>query len=293
MDLVSTIIPAYNAERYLAEAVDSALAQTHPNCEVIVVDDGSTDATAEILAGYGDRIRVVRQKNAGTAAACDAGAAAARGGWIAFLDADDVWLPEKIELQLARCAGFGISHTDSWCFGETLEREVLRSSFEPPYQGRVLHQLLVRNFITKSSVMVRKDVLEEAGGFGNKYLTVEDWPLWLRICARHELGYVDRPLVRYRVHPHSKSMAARRTTANHVRIIEDAFAPGGVGEAMPELRRHSLASSYRVNSHYAAGTGDWAFAAECSAKSLIHEPASMEGWKGLVKALLIPLGRKY
>ncbi|HEY2324319.1 MAG TPA: glycosyltransferase family A protein, partial [Thermoanaerobaculia bacterium] len=102
MKSVSVVIPSYNYARYLGEAIDSALAQTLPPLEVIVVDDGSTDETSEVLATYADRIRVLRQKNSGVAVARNSGIAAAHGEYVAFLDADDIWLPRKLELQMAR-----------------------------------------------------------------------------------------------------------------------------------------------------------------------------------------------
>jgi glycosyltransferase involved in cell wall biosynthesis len=293
MDKVTVVIPAYNAAPYIGATIESVLAQTYEDLEVIVVDDGSTDETPSILARYGERIRVIHQSNQGSSAACNAGVAAAQGKWIAFVDADDLWLPQKTQTQIEQCAGYVISHTDSWCFGESLVADVLRSSFEPLYRGQVLPKLLVVNFITKSSVLMLKDVYIAAGGFGNRYPAVEDWPLWLRVCADHELGLVEQPLVRYRVHSQSKSMAARKTAADHIRIIADAFSSGGVGARMPELRRSALASSYGVNSHYAAQSGDWAFAVRCALRSLAYRPANREVIKTLVKALLMPLGRPY
>ena len=101
---VSVVVPAYNYARYLPKAIDSALGQTHPPLEVIVVDDGSTDDTPRVLAAYADRIRVIRQANQGAGAARNAGIAAARGEYVAFLDSDDLWHPRKLELQLARFA---------------------------------------------------------------------------------------------------------------------------------------------------------------------------------------------
>src|SRR4051812_3217208 len=101
VNTVSVVIATYNHGRYLREAIDSALAQTHPPLEVIVVDDGSTDDTAEILQTYGGRIRAMRQANAGVAAARNAGLAAASGRYVGFLDSDDVWAPDKLARQLA------------------------------------------------------------------------------------------------------------------------------------------------------------------------------------------------
>ncbi|MBL8495637.1 MAG: glycosyltransferase [Rhodocyclaceae bacterium] len=293
MELVSIIVPAYNAETYLRETLDSALGQTYSNCEIIVVDDGSTDSTLAILAEYGEKIRVIRQQNRGSACARNAGVAAAHGEWIAFLDADDIWLPEKTAKQIASCGEFAISHTDSVCFGETLEHELLRSSFEPPYAGKVLKQLLVINFITNSTVMVRRDVFNRFGGFDETYVTCEDWALWLRICAENELGYLSDPVVRYRFHKKSKSTMSRRTLIARLRILDEAFAPGGVGEVHARMRSPALASAYQVTSHFAADAGDWRFALSCAANSLRYRPSDVRTWKNLLKAALIPLGVAY
>jgi len=102
ISLISCIVPVFNGERYLGEALDSILGQTHRPLEIIVADDGSTDRTATVAAGYGDQIRYLYQPNAGTASACNLGLGAARGGFIAFLAADDLWHPEKLMRQMVR-----------------------------------------------------------------------------------------------------------------------------------------------------------------------------------------------
>lgn len=293
MALVSIIIPAYNAAKYLRESVQSALAQTYREREIIIVDDGSTDGTSQILAEYGDAIRVVRQTNQGSAAACNAGVAIAQGEWVAFLDADDVWLPEKLARQIEHCGNTAISHTDSICFGDALPTEIRRSSFEPPYSGRVLKELLTRNFITKSTVLMRRQVFLDLGGFDRSYIAVEDWPFFLKVCAEYELGYLPEAVVRYRVHKKSKSMQGRKTLADHLRIINSAFGVQGVGKSFPELRKKALASSYQVNCHYSAESGDWPFAIYCALQALRYEPTATRTWKNLVKSALIPLGVQY
>jgi glycosyltransferase involved in cell wall biosynthesis len=293
MESVSIIIPAYNAAKYLRESVESALAQTYSEREIIIVDDGSTDGTSQILAEYGDAIRVIHQTNQGSAAACNTGVAVAQGEWVAFLDADDVWLPEKLAQQIEYCGNTAISHTDSICFGDALSSEVRRSSFEPPYTGKVLRELLIRNFITKSTVLMRRQVFQDFGGFDPSYIAVEDWPFFLKVCAEHELGYLPEAVVRYRVHKKSKSMQGRKTLADHLRIINSTFGVQGVGRSFPELRKKALASSYQVNCHYSAESGDWPFAIYCALQALRYEPTATRTWKNLVKSALIPLGVQY
>lgn len=292
-ELASIVIPAYNAEKYIRETIDSALAQTYKNKEIIVVDDGSTDRTPEILEEYGSKILVVRQSNKGSAGACNAGVAVASGVWVCFLDADDIWLPEKLSLQIKCCGKNVISHTDSVCFGDAVVGEIRRSSFEPPYSGRVLEELLVINFISKSTVMMRRDIFNQYGGFDESYVTCEDWPFWIRVCADHELGYLPEPVVRYRVHLKSKSMLSRRTLIARLRIINAAFTPGGAAQSLPHLRRKALASAYQVTCHYASESGDWPFALNCSLHALWYEPFSARAWKSLAKSALIPVGVKY
>lgn len=294
MESVSVVIPAYNAERFLGETLESVLSQTLPPDEIVVVDDGSTDSTSDLVRSFHDRrIRLIVQPNAGTAVACNRGVSAATGRWIAFVDADDVWMPEKLEFQLGACTGYAISHTDSYFIGEGVDQSLRRSDFEPGYSGDVLDRLLVRNFITKSSVVMLRSAFNAAGGFPSKYPAVEDWPLWIAVCAVHPLGYVPAPLLRYRVHRQSKSMAVRRALADHVRIIDDAFSVGGPGYTRRHLRRKALAESFGVNAHFAAQAGDPSFAAYCALRALAANPARQDHWRVLAKAALAPLGVRY
>ena len=293
MATVSIIIPAYNAAKYLRETLDSALNQTYRDTEVVVVDDGSTDETPGILEAYGDRIRVLRQENQGRAAACNAGVGVAQGEWVAFLDADDIWLPAKLERQVDECSQFAISHTNAYFFGEQFSEDVLKTSMIPKVGGWVLERLLLQNFVTCSSVMLSREVYRHYGGFDPSFYYIEDWPLWLRICAEHQLGYVATPLVRYRVHATSKSMKVRQTMSDLLRIVDEAFGPGGVAHGRVALRRLALGNCYRGNGECAGTVGDWAFSMRCAIRSLQYQPFVGRTWKVLVKAGLIPLGVKY
>jgi teichuronic acid biosynthesis glycosyltransferase TuaG len=255
MSRVSIIIPAYNAAAFVAAAIDSALAQTHPDVEVIVIDDSSTDDTAEVIAGYGSRIRSHRQPNGGVACARNTGARLATGEWVSFLDADDVWVPTKVAAQLA-AGDAPWSYTNRYNFGE-------RGGF-PEYQsdhtlmtgGDVFEALLRRgNFITVSSVMMRKAVFDRMGGFYSQQGGCEDWDLWLRTSEHHPVSYVAEPLVGYRFTPlsmsrnHRAMMEARRSVVARALELPRGRALGW------RLRRQIWAETFLANAWDAGRAG--------------------------------------
>lgn len=218
--LVSVIVPAYNAQRYVAQAVESALAQTHANLEVIVIDDGSRDATAAIverLAAANTRIRLVRQPNAGVAAARNAAIALARGELVAPLDADDVWLPHKLERQVARLreAGpdFGVVY--GWSAAIDAEGRLLEEGYTySDREGDVLWALIASNFIGNASVpLVRRDDLRAVGGYDARLRDrraggCEDWDIYLRLAERTRFAVVRDFVIGYRQTPESMSSDA-------------------------------------------------------------------------------------
>jgi glycosyltransferase involved in cell wall biosynthesis len=200
---ISVIIPTYNYGRFIREAIDSVLAQTYPVAEIIVVDDGSTDDTLEILAGFGNRIVTVLRSNAGVSAARNAGMAVARGEYLAFLDSDDVWLPEKIEKQIVRFEAdpeLGLVH----CGAELIDAAGKTLSVElTGLEGWVARQLIALGHglvAPGSSMMVPRSVAEEIGGFDSRLLACEDGDFCYRIALRYRLGFVPELLVRYRQH---------------------------------------------------------------------------------------------
>jgi glycosyltransferase involved in cell wall biosynthesis len=172
---VSVIIPAYNAGRYVAHAIASCLAQTVPPLEIIVVDDGSSDDTAEVVERFGPPVRVIRKPNGGPASARNRGVAEAKGEWIALLDADDWWLPTKLERQMAFITPAEIGLIQ--CLPDH------REDRPPPFLS--FDSLWDRNWIAVSSVMMRRATFAAIGGFdeAEKLISVEDYNLWLRIAA--------------------------------------------------------------------------------------------------------------
>jgi glycosyltransferase involved in cell wall biosynthesis len=207
--LASVIIPAYNAERFLRQAVESALAQTYPNVEVIVIDDGSKDGTRQLadeLAKGDSRLRVITQQNAGVGAARNRGIAEARGEFIAPLDADDFWYPEKLTRQIGELETRGERWGMAYCWSRSVDEEGKISDSLPhwPVEGDVFQALLYRNIIGNASVpLFRTSALREVGGFRTRAEQAgaqgcEDWDLTLRVAAKYLAVGVPEYLVAYR-----------------------------------------------------------------------------------------------
>ncbi len=201
---VSVIVPVYNRPVFVRQAVDSALLQDCPGgFEVVVVDDGSTDETPKVLAGYGDRIRVVRQRNGGVARARNAGFAAAKGEFFALLDSDDVWLPGKLAAQVALLdanSEAAFAHSDVEEFFEDGGPQKAWKRRPEIASGDALRALLRRNFVHTMTVMLRRRAVEEVGDFDPRFPPCEDWDLWLRIAEHRPIVGDARAWVRTRVH---------------------------------------------------------------------------------------------
>jgi glycosyltransferase involved in cell wall biosynthesis len=193
--VISAIVPTFDRAPRLARALDSILAQTRPADELIVVDDGSTDGTRELIAERFPAVRYLRQENQGVSAARNLGIAAALGDWIALLDSDDEWRPEKLERQLLALAGSGakICHTDEiWIRGG---RRVNPGRRYARRSGRIFRDCLPLCAISPSSVLIHRTVFAAAGTFDEQLPACEDYDLWLRICSCFPVLLVDEPLV--------------------------------------------------------------------------------------------------
>jgi glycosyltransferase involved in cell wall biosynthesis len=205
-ELVSVIIPAFNAEKTIARAVDSVLAQTYSPVEVIVVDDGSTDGTRGICESYGDKITYIHQANKGVSAARNKGIQTASGEYIGFLDADDRYLPEKLEHQLplfskypesgiVSCAhlslfeGRKIRHPRVKVKGIDRECDGLASFFAEGARGN--------DIINTNTVVIKKSLLEQHGGFCEEWRYGEDLELWARLAGKHKCAFIDKVLCVY------------------------------------------------------------------------------------------------
>ncbi len=194
--LVSVIIPTHNRWPMLGEAVDSVLAQTADDCQLIVVDDGSTDETACRLRDYGARLTVLTQSRRGVAAARNHGASRASGGYLAFLDSDDLWHPHKLERQLSfmeRHPEVEICQTDEIWIRNGV-RVNPRNKHRKP-SGDIFRASLDLCLVTPSAVMMRRDLFERVGGFDESLPVCEDYDLWLRIAKDTEVPLIPEALI--------------------------------------------------------------------------------------------------
>jgi glycosyltransferase involved in cell wall biosynthesis len=225
--LVSVIIPCYNAARYVAEAVASALAQTYQPLEVILINDGSTDDTEEVLLPYVGKIRYFYQPNRGLSATRNRAIALARGELIAFLDADDVWLPEKLERQVDRLTQnprAGLVHAN---FLKLYADTGIRAPRKPPdiTDGRCYTRLVLGNILLVSSVVLRRECLDRVGVFDENIprRTCEDYDLWLRIARYFEFAYIPEALMLYRRHAGNMSNNTRAMLGDELYVVQKAL----------------------------------------------------------------------
>lgn len=228
--LVSVIVPAYQQRRWVVEALDSVFAQTYPHIEVIVVDDGSDDGTADLVRErYGEAVHVLRQTNQGPAAARNAGLALARGELVQFLDADDRLAPTKIASQvdaLARFPGYDVAYCDCTFFPDTPPRARRGMPAPPADDSSDLLAFLDGNFITAPhAALLRRAVLQAAGGFDPSLWGVEDYDLWLRLAARG-CRFLHTPgrLALYRSRPDSLSSDDVHQVNSTLRVLTKAVA---------------------------------------------------------------------
>ena len=210
---VSVVMPSYQKAAFVAGAIESVLAQTFTDLELIVIDS-STDETPQILERFGTRIRVVRDQPRGISAARNLGIRSSRGRYLAFLDADDTWMPSKLEKQVAlleRNAKTGLVCADVLFRDEAGPRPGRAFLDATPASGLIHPVIFSRSFIGTLTVVVRRACLEEVGLFDESISACEDHELWLRLSARWEIEYIDEPLAVYRYSAGQASADRERT----------------------------------------------------------------------------------
>lgn len=262
--LVSVVIATYNMARFLPLALRSALGQSYENVEVLVIDDGSQDDTQAAMAPFRSdhRVRYVFQQNGGQASAKNHGIREARGEYVAFLDADDMWVPDKLERQmpLFRSRRVGVVYS-RFSYIDEAGRDLRIEDYEL-FRGRVSGPLLIRNFIGFGTSLVRKECFDRLGSFDESIGMGIDYDLWLRFSTQYEFDYVDRPLLLYREWPGQMSRNWQVRYLNGIAIMKSflrnfpdavdkrtvneawAYTYTGFGYCMRESRRAEALALY-------------------------------------------------
>ncbi len=261
---VSVILPTYNRAPLLARAILSVLRQTYQDFELIVVDDGSTDATPDVLAAFDDeRLVYLRQaSNQGPAAARNIGLQHSRGQYIAFQDSDDEWRPEKLERQVpalsaAPCAVGVVYSRFQWVQGARTGLIPSPGLLRQTRREGDLRQVLARgNFITLQAAIVRRACFEKVGGFDERLWRLEDWELWLRIAAHYQFRYVDLPLVTVCFTPGSLSTSQEALLKDFELLLEKHGASSQVGEALRAQYLFARGDAACHSGDFSAGQAD-------------------------------------
>ena len=225
--LVSVVIPSYNRAQYIAETIESVLAQTYTNIEVIVIDDGSTDNTREAVAPYVPRVQYVWQENSERGASRNHGLRLAKGEFIAFLDSDDLWTPEKLEEDLRvfeENPNAGVLYSDLDLIDS--EGRQLKTLKRNGYTGNVTEQLLTDNFVSIGAHLIRRSFADQVGGFREEreLSGSEDWEFWVRLSCVTEFAYLPKATTKIRTHPAntmSDAGAMSRSMGNALKVVKE------------------------------------------------------------------------
>ncbi len=301
---VSVVIPCFNAARYIAAAIRSVLEQRWPDLEIIVVDDGSTDGSADLVGAEFPQITLLRQTNRGAAEARNLGIRHARGPWIAFLDADDIWLPGKLHAQaelLRQDPSARMVYT-AWqvWFGEdatpsAAETAALLAGANDPTRwsgptGWIYPQLLLECALWTSTVVAHRSVFDEIGVFDAGLPIGEDYDLWLRASRVTPILRVQRPCALYRMHPASITHAPPRENYRSI-VVSRALARWGYGHdragvMAPSRVRRALAQSWSEFAAANLSAGEFDRAGRGALMSLRADPTHAAAWKVLVKTAI-------
>ena len=288
---ISIVMPAYNAGDTIRASIQSVLDQTYQKFELIIIDDGSTDATADIVRDFCDAVRFVTQENGGPAVARNHGIELCQYDWVTFLDSDDLWQPHKLERQLQRAqeTTAAIVYTNVRNFGAG-DRVGEFRNLPPMPQGDVFVDLLRDNFVTLSTVMIRRDVLLDVGGFRPEMTGTEDWDLWLRLAEQgQEFAAISEPLVDYRWLDDSFSRNNDLMTTMRTRTVRQMLQTDR-GRRLSWAIRREIQANAAATSAWFTSEASPVLSARLYLRAITTSPWRFCHWKDLARQLLRTVG---
>ena len=219
---ISVVIPSYNRKEFLKRSIDSVINQTIKPFEIIVVDDGSTDGTESIIKGHYDFVKFIKQKNKGVSAARNVGIKVSIGEWICFLDSDDEWKKDKLEKQIIAVnsnPGYKFFHSNEIWIKNGLR--INQKKKHKKYGGDIFEKCLDMCRISPSSVMIDKTIFDEVGNFNEDLAVCEDYELWLRVCDKYRVFFIDEPLIiKYGGHQGQLSYSIESIENHRIKALE-------------------------------------------------------------------------
>lgn len=278
--LVSVIIPSFNHERYLKPCIESVRAQSNPELEIVIVDDGSCDNTVGIARSYKGAVTLIDQPNLGTQAARNTAINASSGKYVALLDSDDLWYSTKLEKQLAvmeNSPDVGLVYSLAHIFATDNAPNEHSPILGRPLSTGVpaLHQLLIRNPIPALTAVFRRSCIERSGPFDVGLVGAGDYDMWIRIAAQWEVRCVPEVLAAYRVHSSNTTgmlRKSKRAVMERQRVIERALV--NYAHLIPgEIANKAHAETYMLEAECSLVAGDLATASMCIAEALILDPS--------------------
>jgi glycosyltransferase involved in cell wall biosynthesis len=288
------VIPAYNSEAYLVEAIDSVLGQTYGDVEVIVVDDGSTDGTGELIRSRYPMTRYIRTENGGPARARNIGIRNAGGEFVAFLDADDVWLPRKLEKQMThfyRDPDVAMIFTENNYFDD---RGVI--DYSRKFDKRVLMRgcvpanIFLHSYVVTSTVIVRKKVFDDVGYFDEGLTIAEDDNLWIRISSKYKIHLVEEILMSMRRNHGSLTsdiVAIIRGVEKNIELLREKYKC--FDESMEPIIDKKYSILHNSMGYYHFKRDEFKSARIEYAKSIRHDPVNLNSYRYLFLSFLPPV----
>jgi len=286
---VSVIVPTYNRERYLKEAMDSVLNQTHKNLELHIVDDGSTDSTKDLVKSFtDDRIKYYYQKNQGQSVARNTGIKNSQGEYICFLDSDNLWKHDKLERQLKLMAenpDYQIVYGENEIIDENGQVQPAGPAVQR-YSGNIMSRLLVFNFVNFNSAMIRRECFDQMGGMNQNTRVADDYELFLKFSTRYRFLYVPEFFAQYRVMENQISSNKDKRFQSNFNILTNFMSTyNNLLDA--DTVNYTWCRFYTNRGRYQASVGRLKNAFTDYIKAIGYKPLSKHPWRALSKLILL------